>query len=73
MNQARDIEFERGWISGGLRFYPYQVGVGVSISFWPCVKRPDISVHLGPFKAWIGISGKRVSEWFQNWLSTLGV
>jgi len=68
MNQARDVEFERGWISGGIRFYPYQVGVGVSISFWPCIKRPDISVHLGPFKVWIGISGKRISEWFQrNW------
>lgn len=60
MNKAIDWTFELGWVSGGVRFYPYQVGIGISMSFWPCIQRPDISIHVGPFKLWVGISGQKI-------------
>ena len=66
MRQARDVEFELGWFSGGIRFYPYQGGVGLSVSFWPCIKRPEISIYAGPLKIWIGVSGIQVAAFVRR-------
>jgi len=68
MNRARDITFEKGWVSGGIRLYPYQGGFGVSISFWPCIRRPEVSIYLGPLKFWLGISGKQIFAWMIKFL-----
>jgi len=66
LNTAKDLDFELGWIGGGVRFYPYQFGMGVSVSFWPCLKRPQVAVHIGPFKIWLGISGQRVYDFVRD-------
>ena len=63
MKRARDIMLEKGWFSSGIRFYPYQAGIGVSISIWPSIGRPEVAIYLGPFKFWLGISGKKASAW----------
>jgi len=72
MNRARDIEFEVGWFSGGIRLYPYQVGFGMTLSFWPCIKRPDLSLYIGPLKVWIGISGVQVVAFVRRIWRRLG-
>ena len=71
MNRARDAEFEVRWVSGGIRFYPYQIGLGISISFWPCIQRPQISLHVGPLKIWLGISGQQIGMWLKRMLDTI--
>lgn len=63
MKRPREIALEKGWFSSGIRFYPYRAGIGVSISVWPGTKRPQVSIYLGPFKLWLGISGKKASTW----------
>lgn len=63
MKRPREIALERGWFSSRIRVYPYRAGIGMSISVWPGTKRPQVSIYLGPFKFWLGISGKRASAW----------
>ncbi len=70
MNRARNVEFERGWFSGGIKLYPYQVGIGASVSFWPCIKRPEISVYIGPFRLWLGVSGSDVFAFAKRLLAS---
>ena len=73
MNRARDVIFDKGWFSSGIRFYPYQVGLGVSISLWPLDARPEISLHIGPFKFWLGVSGTSVLACIKCWGETDGL
>ena len=63
MKRPREIALENGWFSSGIRFYPYRAGIGISISFEPGTRRPQASIYLGPFKFWLGISGKKASAW----------
>lgn len=63
MKRPREITLEKGWFSSGIRVYPHRAGIGMSISLWPGTKRPQVSIYLGPFKFWLGISGKRASAW----------
>ena len=60
--KVRDWEREKGIFNAGIRFYPYQGGFGIAFSWWPCIKRPQISLHIGPFKLWIGINGQKLIE-----------
>lgn len=71
MNKATDILYsDNGFACVGIRFYPYQLGLGISVSMWPLFMRPEVSLHIGPLKVWAGISGeqiistiKRVTRW----------
>jgi len=46
--------------SGGLTLYPYQLSLGISFRYWPCLFAPSIRVHVGPFKVWAAIHLKNV-------------
>jgi hypothetical protein len=65
MSRARDWDFHSERFGGGVTFYPYQLAVGVSMRYWPCLFAPSIRLHLGPFKFWLYLrlrkrqSGKR--------------
>jgi len=37
---------------GGATFYPYQLALGLSLRYWPCLFAPSVRIHLGPFKVW---------------------
>jgi hypothetical protein len=41
---------------GGAAFYPYQIALGMSLRYWPCLFAPSIRVHIGPFKLWGAVS-----------------
>lgn len=56
---AQERYFQWGPIGGGFTFYPYQVAVGFSLRYWPCIFAPSIRIHLGPFKFWLYISLRR--------------
>jgi len=53
MSQAKDWDFHRKHLGGGVTFYPYQFALGLSIRYWPCLFAPSIRLHLGPFKLWV--------------------
>lgn len=63
MKRPREITLEKGRLSSGIRFYPCRAGIGISISFHFGTRRPQASIYLGPFKFWLGISGKKASAW----------
>jgi hypothetical protein len=52
----------RQWIGGfgpvqmGVDLYTYQLGLGVSFQYWPCLFMPSLRFHLGPVKLWIGVA-----------------
>ncbi len=49
MNRARDIELRGQWGSLGVRLYPYQLGLGLSLAFWPCIRDAAFgSAHRAP-------------------------
>jgi len=57
---APEIDFKWGCIWGGIGFYTYQLALGITVRYWPCLKMPTLRLHLGPFKFWIGLCfGKR--------------
>jgi len=60
MNQAKDLDFHWWRFGGGITFYPYQVGLGVSLQYWPCIFAPAIRIHIGPIKFWGYISLKQL-------------
>ena len=59
MSRAREWDFHVGPVSGGLTFYPYQLALGISLRYWPCIFAPAFRVHVGPFKAWGCVSLRR--------------
>lgn len=61
MSRAKDYDFDLGFLIGGFTIYPYQVALGVSLRYWPCLFAPSIRVHIGPFKIWVAVVLKRVS------------
>lgn len=52
MSRAREMYFRVGPIGGGLTFYPYQISLGISLRYWPCLYAPSIRIHCGPVKIW---------------------
>lgn len=56
MSRARDIDFKLGPFGGGVTWYPYQISLGFSLRYWPCLFAPTIRIHIGPFKAWLYVS-----------------
>ena len=56
---APEIGFSWGRLMGGIGFYTYQISLGFSLRYWPCLRMPTIRIHAGPFKFWIGFCFKR--------------
>lgn len=56
MSRARDLDFAFGRFIGGFTFYPYQLALGASVRYWPCIFMPSIRIHIGPFKFWCGLA-----------------
>lgn len=48
------LEFEKhGTLGGiGLTIYPYQISLGFTLRYWPCIFAPAFRLHVGPFKVW---------------------
>lgn len=42
----------------GFTFYPYQISLGVSLRYWPCIFAPAFRIYIGPFKIWGYVSFK---------------
>lgn len=59
MGRARDLDFRLGCFGGGITWYPYQMSLGFSVRYWPCLFAPTIRVHIGPFKFWLYVSLKK--------------
>ena len=55
MSQAKDMDFHKGPFVGGITWYPYQIAIGVSLRYWPCIFAPTIRIHIGPIKIWLAI------------------
>ena len=55
--RARDLDFCWKRIVGGFTWYPYQISLGISLRYWPCIFAPSLRVHLGPCKFWIAFLG----------------
>jgi hypothetical protein len=60
VSRCRDADFRFGRLIGGVSFYPYQVALGLSVRYWPCIFAPSLRVHIGPLKVWLA------------WLSLVG-
>jgi hypothetical protein len=60
MSRARDIDFLVGPLGGGATFYPYQISLGLTLRWWPCLFAPTIRLHIGPFKVWAYLRFKRI-------------
>jgi hypothetical protein len=58
MSRARDLSFHRGPFGGGVTFYPYQLALGFSLRYWPCIFAPAFRLHVGPVKLWGYVSFK---------------
>jgi hypothetical protein len=52
MSRARDWEFHCDYFGGGITVYPYQLALGISLRYWPCLFAPSIRLHIGPLKLW---------------------
>ena len=53
--RARQFDYHGKRFMGGVCWYPYQVAIGASLRYWPCLFAPSVRVHFGPFKIWVGI------------------
>lgn len=54
--KAREFDFKVGGFQGGMTLYPYQLSLGITARYYPCIFMPSIRIHLGPFKFWLGVS-----------------
>ena len=62
MSRARQTDwFGRRW-AGGVAWYPYQLALGVTVRYWPCLFMPSVRVHAGPFKVWFGVRLRAVGK-----------
>jgi len=59
---ARDKYFQLGRMHGGFCFYPYQITLGISLRYWPCIFMPSLRVHFLCFKFWVGVQLKEAGE-----------
>jgi len=60
--KAIDCDFNWGILGGGITFYPYQLSLGLSLRYWPCIFAPSIRIHIGPIKLWLYIIMKKRQE-----------
>ncbi len=58
--KAIDYDFHYKRIGGGITFYTYQLSIGVTFRYWPCIYAPSIRIHFGPIKIWGYILFKNV-------------
>ena len=51
----RAIDWDFYWwvFGGGITLYPYQLSLGITLRYWPCIFAPVIRIHIGPFKLWL--------------------
>lgn len=59
MSRARDRNWFVGPFMGGVTWYPYQIALGATLRYWPCLFAPSVRIHLGPFKVWFGVQFRR--------------
>ena len=59
MGRVKDFDFNIGSFGGGITFYPYQLSLGFSLRYWPCLYAPTIRIHIGPIKLWVYLRLKR--------------
>lgn len=52
MSRAREINFLWGPFGGGVVLYPYQLSLGFSLRYWPCIFAPAFRLYIGPIKLW---------------------
>lgn len=60
MNWSRVIEFD--FKNGGFQIYPYQLAVGCSFKYLPCMKTVMFRLYIGPFKLWFNIPSRRFRD-----------
>lgn len=60
--RARDWDFDFWRFMGGITFYPYQIALGLTLRYWPCIFAPAVRAHVGPFKFWLTITLKKRDE-----------
>ena len=53
--KVKDWDFKLGCFGGGITLYPYQLALGITFRYWPCIFAPNIRIHVGPFKLWFYI------------------
>jgi len=57
--KAKEIDFQIGPFIGGITLYPYQITIGVSVKYWPCIFAPSLRIDMGPIRIWLSIIFKR--------------
>lgn len=57
--KAKDWDFKWKGLGGGITIYPYQISLGISLRYWPCIHAPSIKIYFGPIKIWLYITLKR--------------
>ena len=62
MSKAREWFIKFGPIGIGFTLYPYQLSLGASVRYWPCIFAPAFSVYLGPVKLWGYISLPKIAR-----------
>ena len=60
MSRVREVVVDWGRFTFGAGVYPYQIALGVSLRYWPCIFAPSIRVHIGPFKLHASITFQRM-------------
>ncbi len=59
MSRVREAIVDWGRFTFGAAVYPYQIALGVSLRYWPCIFAPSIRIHIGPFKLHASIIFRR--------------
>ena len=62
MSRVREVIVDWGLFTFGVAVYPYQIALGVSLRYWPCIFAPSIRVHIGPFKLHASIIFRRMTH-----------
>ncbi len=55
VNTAHELNFGIGPVFGGLVLLPYQLAVGLSLRYLPCIHSVMLRVYAGPFKDWLNV------------------
>jgi len=53
MNWSKTIEYP--FRNGGFSIHPYQLALGGSLKYLPCLKSVMFRFYLGPFKLWFNL------------------
>ena len=61
-NKAYERNFEVGRFFGGFVVFPYQLALGISVSWLRCNSTRLFRVYFGPFKLWVNGKNKEVRD-----------